>query len=105
MTTFILSVSIALVGLVQICIYWPRLLRSICRCRLHREEMTRQADEVERMACSAIAMRLVSYEKIGNCTYRVVTESKKYGRVIQNVLILPESAFETDRNEDTPKET
>ena len=36
-------------------------------------------------------MRVISKEDLGNHTVRVTTESKRYGRVVRNVLILPES--------------
>lgn len=35
-------------------------------------------------------MRMIYYRQINGNTYEIVTESKKYGRVVQRVLILPE---------------
>jgi hypothetical protein len=38
-------------------------------------------------------MRIVSYRRVARHVYEITTESEKYGRVTQNVLVLPEWAI------------
>jgi hypothetical protein len=44
--------------------------------------------------------KIISCDWVGGHTYRITTESKKYGRVTQEVLIFPDSALDPDL---TPK--
>jgi hypothetical protein len=49
--------------------------------------------------------RIVSCVWLGGHTYRITTESKRYGRVTQDVLIFPESALDSERRPDIQKES
>lgn len=44
-------------------------------------------------------MRVVSYRHIRGHVYEVVTESRKYGRVSQRVLVLPGSAIQGESDD------
>jgi len=41
--------------------------------------------------------RIISMERIGPHTYRITTESKRYGRVTQEVVVFPESVLGANR--------
>ena len=43
--------------------------------------------------------RIVSMVQVGPHTYRVTTESKRYGRVTQDVVCFPESMFGPERHQ------